>query len=282
MKLLYVYGYVLRFCEDCSRCTEQTCTNYKSSIYYISESDAHKIHLSNIPLVIAHNNLYEVGKIVDYKLTGQGILVTAVIDDYYLLKSLKEQHKNYPLASVGLLDYCKKVFTSFSLAHDTVSFKVPHVSLVNIPGRLGTSISYSEKYGRPVVRSQNIRISNVVAAQCVTFLTKPGRNKYQIINLSKSASPSDDNFLYASIMPNNSLFDEWQEFKRFSEMRKTDSSAKDEDDDRSTFEKNLKRTNAGLEITPKKENTATATMKTKCKEKLTKKWLKNSIKFMRP
>ncbi|KAK3761549.1 hypothetical protein RRG08_010273 [Elysia crispata] len=195
---MFVSGYVVRYCTipGCDHTGEPDgrCSNVIGSRVYVDP--AQKLLIKDKPLVISHNDKHVVGRCVQQIDAPDGILLTCVLDDAYLLESLRRRYDdfrdNYNPSIPDFETYCKKTLCSFSLSHNSATMDVRHVSLVDTPGRYGTAVEYKVDAGVVLKRrAENQFISDIVASHSTAFMPLGDRKAYLLRNDQLSFNPGN-------------------------------------------------------------------------------------------
>lgn len=197
-----VSGYVVRFCGagSCAHNSSEGCPNATDTKYYIDPED--NLDVVGVPLVVAHNKRFVVGKCISQVKTAAGLFLRCVVDDAYFLESLRRRFDDYKdnyNSNVTFETFCKKTLSSFSLSHEVNTKVVRHVSLVDTPGRQGTTVDYETNL-RIVLkrRAENQFISDIVASHSAAYLPTADRTSYLLKSTSLSHNPNDVCYINAS------------------------------------------------------------------------------------
>ena len=205
-----VSGYVVRYCTepDCRHVDDGRCTNPVSSKYYIDPKDGGQLRkILGTKLVVAHDDRHVIGQcVLEDRRSNEGIYIKCLIDDVYLIECMQRRFadyvEKYNPRFPNLETFWKKVLSSFSLSHCLQTGEVTHVSLVDTPGRIGTSVVYTPVTDiRDVVlvrRPENLHISDIVSSHSTYAAYAPDRQDYLIRNTVHSKAPTDLVYLTAS------------------------------------------------------------------------------------
>ena len=203
---LKVHGYVVRFCTD-HHDPRHRCTNDPNRRYYVSKDDANRYMTKEIlkkaNLVFGHENNKVIGSITDVYHTEKGVILCGVVDDYHLLKSLRNQYVAYgkikSKEKISYTDYVKKCISGYSMSHNPKNWHINHVGLVNTTGRMGTSVSYYIESNIPLkTRENNKDIGDILSAHCNAYLTCEKRREYLKRSTEYSLHPHDNAYINAS------------------------------------------------------------------------------------
>lgn len=206
-------GYILRFCtdEDCFHNDEGRCPNVCNSKYYVDTNGINVIldSIKNKPIIVGHDKQERpIGNVTSVSLTEDGILIDAIIDEKLFIRAIDNQFTVYSelyTRRITFDHYIRNVFSSFSLSHDPMTWHINHVGLVNIPGRLGTGVTYEKDYSiKPIERDEKKNrhksnsINDLISAHCVAFLRDPNRRQLLHINDTLSYGPNNSHYINAS------------------------------------------------------------------------------------
>ena len=168
--------------------------------------------------MVGHNNNCNVGYINSAPLTHKGILVNGTIGDSRVVADLCNQYiiyyKNYT-TKITHEQYFQNIFSSISLSHNPVTLDINHVGLVNIPGRIGTGITFKLEDGKSRQYNTDLdTVRNCNTAQCVAFLRYPCRTTTLNRN-SRNSYNTSANYITASSkyhQDNNAVMDPSDQF----------------------------------------------------------------------
>ena len=197
-----VSGYIVRFCEtkSCPHSSRKSCPNATDSKYYINPEV--NLNIKGVPLVVAHNSKFVIGKCIFQIKTTISLYLRCIIDDVYFLECLRRRFDDYKdnyNSDITFETFCKKTLSSFSLSHEVNTGVIRHISLVDTPGRQGTTVDYKKNLNIVLVRRlENQFISDIIATHSAAYLTTADRTEYLLKSTSLSHNPTDVCYINAS------------------------------------------------------------------------------------
>ena len=247
-------GYVVRFCEkpNCTHIDETVCANPINTKYFVDPNNLDKIGpIASTNIVVNHDDMLGVVGVCTYELrTNKGIIIRCSIDDKYLIDSMDIRYKLYKRSHNNDIEsisvFWKKVLSSFSLSHNPETGHVKHVSLVDMPGRIGTSIQYNSTPDKILLkqRPENNIIPDILATLTIASLSASDRNEYLLRNTLNSLNPKDTSYLTASrdkmSYINTNIQDDFEdeaELRKFLRMRRLERKAEQEARNKSMIRK---------------------------------------------